>query len=677
MPIQKSDVKLYKSQLITDADNAGGHMSANELIDGEANNLFPDVSRIDRVYGRVNLRKIFAGVSTADQEPWLGAHAVVLAPPTNERVRALLFSTNSASDTRANARDRVEAYLAQGGDTGWLLYNKHYAGQRQMTWLLRTTDPLPQVGFTYVLLDNAGGDAGTVEYVRVYDVTVVERTFTTFENGAERTFKRNVVTVDIGTSLGRDWDGNEALYFYNNVTIQTKILNTTVADAARYYGIVPLAAPVDVSEEDQQVELETVFESIVPATRSETPMLDVRAVGDSLTMQQSGPVHQINFSRTDGSTNGAVYTRTYKFPRGIKPGSLTIELTAAFDGSRRRTIVDNGKGGFILSSSVGAVFLTFNLSTSAVDYETGDLVLTYTANVSTGGAFYNGVATASPAVAYTDVAHSDAVDITQANRQYNYARNLLPVPTPRSVSVNYRALGVWYRLRDINGDGQLVPDVTGTGSGTIDYSTGACLLTTAAFPDDGSAVIWQWGSGVSLKRRDGGDASFERLEVEHTLAHVPEPGTLTASFLSNGITRNLSANAEGVLSGTGGKGYVWPGTGRVIIEPSPLPDPGAQISFSYTRRTRVVDSYTLSEGQTVSLTLATVPVRPGTVSISVPLKAPSASSLPTRPRVYTDDGAGNMRFVRTWNSSAGSAGYANAGTINYATGEVLIDTSVL
>lgn len=673
MTILKSDVKLFKSQIITDADNAGGRMSGNELIDGEANNLFPDVSRLDRVYGRVNLRKIFAGVSTADQEPWLGAHAVVLAPPTNERVRALLFSTDSASDTRTNAKDRVEAYLAQGGDTGWLLYGKHYAGQRQMTWLLRTTDPLPQVGFTYVLLDNSGADSGTAAYIRVYDITVVERTFTTFENGAERTFRRNLVTVDIGTPLARDWDGNEALYFYNGVAIQTKVLNTTVADAARYYGIAPLAAPVDVSEEARQVELETVFEHLVPATRSESPMLDVRAAADALTYPQSG------VTRTEQVTLPNIYpttteTRTVYFPRGIVPGSMTLRVArSSFSGTSYELVRDDGNGAFVLVQNT-STSISVDLAASAVNYETGEVILKYFFNFS--GERYITII-ADPAAAYTDVSHSDYVGITQANRQFNYARNLLPLPTPRSLSVHYRALGVWYRLRDVNGNGQLVPDVAGTGSGTIDYQTGACLLTTAAYPDDGSAVIWQWGSGVSLKRRDGGDATFDRFGIEHDLTYAVAAGTLTVSFLSGGVTKTLTSTSEGVLSGSGGKGMVWQGNGHVVIEPSPLPDSNSQITFSYDRHAKIAETLAETAGAgVIDLQLTQFPVKAGSVVIRMPLRSSPTGS--TQYFVtFSDDGVGNMRRMTSYNSSTGTPTYVTVGTVNYSTGAVSIDTTIV
>ena len=45
MAIHNSDVKLFESQRHTDG---GGRVTVNEVIDGNVNNLFQDISRIDR-----------------------------------------------------------------------------------------------------------------------------------------------------------------------------------------------------------------------------------------------------------------------------------------------------------------------------------------------------------------------------------------------------------------------------------------------------------------------------------------------------------------------------------------------------------------------------------------------------------------------------------------------------
>ena len=60
MSIANTDIKLMASERLTDYDDGGGEMTGSEIVDGELNNLFPDISRLDRVNGRVSLRKGFS-----------------------------------------------------------------------------------------------------------------------------------------------------------------------------------------------------------------------------------------------------------------------------------------------------------------------------------------------------------------------------------------------------------------------------------------------------------------------------------------------------------------------------------------------------------------------------------------------------------------------------------------
>ncbi len=61
MAIINSDVKLFESQRLTDEEDGGGRVTGNEVIDGNINNLFQYISRIDRKIGDVALRKAFIG----------------------------------------------------------------------------------------------------------------------------------------------------------------------------------------------------------------------------------------------------------------------------------------------------------------------------------------------------------------------------------------------------------------------------------------------------------------------------------------------------------------------------------------------------------------------------------------------------------------------------------------
>jgi hypothetical protein len=73
MPIETNNLVLYKSERLTDTSDGGGKYSGQVVIDGESNNLFPDVSELDRTMGRVSLRKIYAAVNNNDTESLMGS----------------------------------------------------------------------------------------------------------------------------------------------------------------------------------------------------------------------------------------------------------------------------------------------------------------------------------------------------------------------------------------------------------------------------------------------------------------------------------------------------------------------------------------------------------------------------------------------------------------------------
>ena len=51
MAINNSDVKRFESQRLTVEDDGGYRVTGSEVIDGNVNNLFQDISRIDRTFG--------------------------------------------------------------------------------------------------------------------------------------------------------------------------------------------------------------------------------------------------------------------------------------------------------------------------------------------------------------------------------------------------------------------------------------------------------------------------------------------------------------------------------------------------------------------------------------------------------------------------------------------------
>ena len=96
MAINNSDVKRFESQRLTDEEDGGGCVTGSEVIDGNVNNLFQDISRIDRTIGDVALRKAFIGISTDNNDIYLGCHLILTEPPKDQNVSMLLFNNGKA-----------------------------------------------------------------------------------------------------------------------------------------------------------------------------------------------------------------------------------------------------------------------------------------------------------------------------------------------------------------------------------------------------------------------------------------------------------------------------------------------------------------------------------------------------------------------------------------------------
>ncbi len=93
MAINKENIKLFESQRLTDEDNGGGRATGDVVVDGQMNNLFRDISRIDRTVGDVSMRKVFMGVETDNNDP--SAHAILTEAPEDERAGVVLFNIDS------------------------------------------------------------------------------------------------------------------------------------------------------------------------------------------------------------------------------------------------------------------------------------------------------------------------------------------------------------------------------------------------------------------------------------------------------------------------------------------------------------------------------------------------------------------------------------------------------
>lgn len=650
MPILSGDIKLIKSQVMADVPEGGGGPTSQVIADGVSNAIFPDVSSVDRAGGRVNLRQVHAAVQTDDTDTFFGANLIIAEPPQDPRVSVTLFATDQPFDRRTDAQSRVESYLALGSRYGGLLFGTHLTGMMTVSLIQQQDRPLPAIGTVLVLLKNAGLVSEVQQYVRI---TAVSSAILTFTDGSGD-FQRRVVTCNISDPLRYDFPGFDAVRQDASVsyTGKTETYQTIVANAARYYGVKPLAQAASIGA--YTVQVGTPYSSLIPSAQIETPIADARTNSKSAMLVSTG-------SPVVLSTVRVLPTQNVFIGGGVLPGSFTAVAGAV-------TVTDANGRLIVAGTEIGRI-----------DYENGTL----TADTNVFGGAGTMTVTYTPAASPVTVQKSQGIPITISNRSLSYVVTLGSNVARASVMVSYLAMGSWYVLRDEGG--AVRGTDTAYGVGTINYTTNTLTLTLGALPDVGSSIIIQWAvDAATVQAADIPLRNGSKLYADISIGEAIAPNTLTMTW-AHGGTKTATDDGTGQLTGdaTGTVDYK---AGRVVFTPTTLPPVGTVLNMTPTSTTQTVVPdlscvvATVGTGYSVTGGFG-VPVAEGTVQIVVPTTASASFVYPSMNAgeivwwttsigaafdvVATDDGSGNI-----------VVGGATLGTINYTTGGFSFTTTV-
>lgn len=653
MAILAGDIELLKSEVLDDVDNGGGKATGNAVADGVSNNLFPDISELDRTYGRIALRKVFPSVVTDNTETYFGAHVIVAKPPSDEKVSATIFTTRDWFDQRSDAKNNLESYLSMGALSRWMLYGTHISGQRSLQLLCKANVASPSVDDVIALVKR--DDSSVFQYVRV------SRILSRIENqefeDTRGTFYFDVVTVELTDELRFQfsaWSGERYTSDWYNPP--TKLHTTIAADAASYYGIQPLALAAQVG--DLTVKAESIYTQLVPSALAETPIIDARCAGPRATIIPIGAAN-VSFTSAIELTAGSSVTRY--FGHAVARGSISVTIGGT-------TLTDDSNGNLPVTAGLRG----------SVDYETGSVTVISVGITTTTSATY----IAKPAAAVSDASHTSSISISSANRGYTYVSALYPPPAPGTITASYMSQGKWYSMFD-DGSGNLSGD-EGSGAGSVNYATGSAVITLGALPDADTEILYSWGSPTHYESHSGSSVFEAPTIVLEANDGALTPSSVTATYMSGGISRTVTDNGTGGLTGAG-SGYVDYIGGKVFIVPSLLPDAGTNIELNYTNGSVESETFPAAAANVTSFSLATA-VKPGTVS----LKYADQNGV----NFYLTDDANGSLVLRSIDTSGSkvtyelSTGYeleaqavrvtnsaSVGGSINYGTGAVSLSTA--
>jgi len=619
MAILANDIKLLKSDIMSDVPEGGGGVTGGIVQDGVSNNMFDDISTLDRVYGAVHMRKVFSGVQTATQDKYYGAHAIISKLPGDNKIGVNLFSTGDWFDRRPVAASRVENYRAQGPIYAGFLWGTQYQGSRAITIFQGVSSPMPGIGDVLMLVASGGN-----QYIRIVDMVYSDQQFT----DAQGTFTRRILEIEISDVLKMDFVGAE-INRLDNITPAAKIYKTVVANAARYYSARPLALVADLG--DLAVKVDSVYSQVVPASQAELALVDVNAAGIA------APVIDAAQAVTSFSTANTFAANTF-----LHLGSPCLPGTLSISGGA--TLID--EAGNVKS---GATIV------GTIDYASGLISFNSTSPT------YGGTKTVQfrPAAAPLLRADTASIKVTAANRGYVWALTLLPAPRPKALRVSYRALDKWYELYD-NGAGGLIADEAGIGTGTINYVSGGVSITTSALPDADTEIMFAWGQSADYFNRS--NISVGKVAFTHQLGNLGfDPDSLVITW-NDGTARTANADANGVITGDA-TGSINMTTGLVSFSTNLLPLGGTEFSFSYNwgaAITKTLTAFNIS-GNQVTLDVDDTNLIAGSISVAwnAPWTADPAHIVPVASGAVSQEDRDN---------GVGGLVGGRSSSINYTTG---------
>lgn len=236
----RTDLKIFKSQRMTQNANAGGQRTANEVANGQLNEVFGNISAIDHAQSAVDIVKIYPGVSTANTQLLQDAHVLINEPPEDPLVDIIMIEAAGISD--ASTRRDIINIIESGVTAGLLLRS----GLSEMA-----------PGQTLINALDVSGNAGTNEQsvVRLTPGTIIAITveYTGPENPAYPRFTHYAKVLS--AALNQNVEFEPGIPFntpgrdvqINAQTRCTKLRAVTQNNSVTYHGSTRITADVAAS----------------------------------------------------------------------------------------------------------------------------------------------------------------------------------------------------------------------------------------------------------------------------------------------------------------------------------------------------------------------------------------------------------------------------------------------
>ncbi|WLG12766.1 hypothetical protein Q6344_09115 [Psychrobacter cibarius] len=185
MAITQNDLEILKSEVMADTPDGGGLPTGIDVIDGVSNNLFPDVSDIDALEGRVRLRKVFPSVLTPSTDLLQASRVLITEIPSNPNASVFMFAATSFADRRTDAVEYMQSYTTADINIPMRYLGKQYKGVRSIEFIANNIIAIQNlaIGDVLLLTQPDGMAEGKQQYVKITSVVKEPYDDTQYESG--------------------------------------------------------------------------------------------------------------------------------------------------------------------------------------------------------------------------------------------------------------------------------------------------------------------------------------------------------------------------------------------------------------------------------------------------------------------------------------------------------------
>ena len=519
-PILAGDIKLLASKVMDDVPNGGGGPTGTVIPDGASNAIFGDVTERARAGGSVSIRQLHLAVQTPTTAAYMDPSIIVSKLPNDANVSITLAKCDMFAK-RTDIANAIENYLIQGPEWGGYLLENHVAGQRSIQLFQRPGTPTPPIGRTLVLISSDGLPAEVRQFVRVTRVEVEQRTFTYSSGGGFTDYTADVVVCDLTDALRTNFAGSPPDRGYTRSSTKTVVRDTTVADAATFYGATPLTALASLG--DSVLRVGSIFTQLVPSARTEVVALDQRPASQRLLTLATAP-REVTVGAAPHTTRIKVgqENRGFSWVNILKPfpAPNTVVVSYMVQGVWY-TLTDDGTGQLV-GAGVGTV-----------NYANGSIAVTTQALPDVGSAVIYSWGEKS---AYTDRSGQAGYRAPEYALKLDHAGI-----KPGTLAITWTS-GAVLRTAADNGTGALTGDATGE----INYASGDLFMRPARMPDAGAqfAIDYQWATLTTKSVTVSPDAGgFDNIVLDTG----PAAGSVTVEWVT---VREVSASSGASANGT-------------------------------------------------------------------------------------------------------------------------------